>query len=112
MESDEDMSELTSRLRRMLSQTQGFAEDAPMEALARAKLLVHEAHAAVALAGEGERDEVLGILQLARKRVGRYETKVEAFQKANAERAALFQRNETERYAGAVSGVPGKGLGV
>ncbi len=106
------MSELTSRLRRMLSQAQGFAEDAPMEALARAKLLVHEAHASLVLAGEDERDEVLSILQLARKRVARYEGKVQAFQKANAERAALFQRNETQRYASAVEGVPGKGLSV
>jgi hypothetical protein len=106
------MSELTSRLRRMLSQAQGFAEDAPMEALARTKLLVHEAHASVALAGEHEREEVLGILQLARKRVARYEAKVQAFQKANAERAALFQRNEEQRYVSAVAGVPGKGLGV
>jgi hypothetical protein len=112
MERSEDMSELTSRLRRMLSQTQAFAEDAPMEALARAKLLVHEAHASVALASENERDEVLGILQLARKRVSRYEAKVAAFQQANAERAALFQRNEQQRYAEAVSGIPGKGLSV
>lgn len=106
------MTELTSRLRRMLSQAQGFAEDAPMEALARAKLLVHEAHAAAALAGEGEREEVLGILQLARKRVARYEAKVEAFQKANVERAALFQSNEQQRYAAPVPGIPGKGLSV
>jgi hypothetical protein len=96
----------------MLAQTQGFAEDAPMEALARAKLLVHEAHASVALAGEDEREEVLSILQLARKRVARYEGKVQAFQKANAERAALFQHHEEARYAGAVRGVPGKGLSV
>jgi hypothetical protein len=106
------MSELTSRLRRMLSQAQGFAEDAPMEALARAKLLVHEAHAAAALAAEDERDEVLGLLQLARKRVARYEAKVEAFQKANTERAELFSSNEKQRYVTPVAGIPGKGLSV
>jgi hypothetical protein len=104
------MSELTSRLKRMLSQAQGFVEDAPMEAFARAKLLVHEAHASLVLASEDEREEVLGILQLARKRVARYESKVQAFQKANVERAALFQHHEQQRYAAACPGIPGKGL--
>jgi hypothetical protein len=91
------MSELTSDLRRMLSQAQMFASHAPMEALARAKLLAHEAHAALSSVSEVEREEVLSILQLARKRVARYEQKVAAFQQGNATRAALFLHNERER---------------
>ena len=84
------MSELTSRLRRMLAQAEGFTTDAPMEALARAKLLVHEAHAALSLASDAERDEVLSILSMAKKRIVKYEQKLETFQGANHQRAALF----------------------
>jgi hypothetical protein len=91
------MSELTSRLRRMLAQAEGFTTDAPMEALARAKLLAHEAHAALSLAGDAERDEVLSILSMAKKRIAKYEQKVETFQGANHRRAAQFDTNEQQR---------------
>jgi hypothetical protein len=91
------MSELTDRLKRMLSQAQMFAIDAPMEALARAKLLVSQANAALSVVSDVERDDVLSILQLARKRVARYEARVSSFQHDNRERAALFTRHEFER---------------
>ena len=91
------MSELTDRLKRMLSQAQVFATDAPMEAVARAKLLAHDAHAALSAVSDGERDEVLSLLQLARKRVTKYEAAVAAFQAANKERQDLLYRNEMHR---------------
>jgi hypothetical protein len=100
------MSELISHLRRMLSQAQMFANDAPMEAVARAKLLVHEAHEGLAHVSEVERDEVLAILQLARKRVARYEQKLAAFQGTVEERAALFLKHEHERLQ---QSIPSKG---
>ena len=91
------MSELTDRLRRMLAQAQVFVGDAPMEAVARAKLLVREANAALSVAGDVERDEVHAILQLARKLVAKYEARLEAFQSENAQRAALIHQHEMER---------------
>ena len=91
------MSELTDRLRRMLAQAQVFAGDAPMEALARARLLVRESNDALSVAGDVERDDVQAILLLARKLVAKYETSVAAFQTENARRATLLYENEMER---------------
>jgi hypothetical protein len=81
----------------MLSQAQVFVGDAPMEALARAQLLVREANAAHSVASDVERDEVHAILSLARKLVTKYEGRLAAFQADNAQRAALLRANEMER---------------
>lgn len=91
------MSELTTHLRRMLSQAQVFASEAPHEALARTKRLVAEANRALEHVGDSERDEVLSILALAKKRIARYEKRLEEFQAQNAQRAALFAANERKR---------------
>lgn len=96
------MSELTSHFRRMLSQTQMFAKDAPYEALSRTKLLVKQASDALAHASVVERDEILAILVLARKRIARYEAALASFQHGNQDRAALFHKHEVERLQQAI----------
>lgn len=90
------MSEVINKLRRMLAQAQGFAEDAPLEALARARLAVQEARAAAAAASGAEREELEGLATLAERRVAKYEARLAEWTASVQARAAAFEAHERE----------------
>jgi hypothetical protein len=91
------MSELTNGLRRMLSQAQGFAKDAPLEALSRAQVALSTARGALAGAGDGEQHELQILCELAEARVERYQGLLAAWSAGVRERAELYNRHERER---------------
>jgi hypothetical protein len=93
------MSELTDRLKRMLAQAQGFANDAPLEAVSRAQLAVRTATAALPSLAGAEHDEVASLLSLARTRVERYQATYDSWDESVRDRAALFAQHERERLA-------------
>lgn len=89
--------ETMEQLRRALSQAQTFVGDAPLEALARARLVVHDANAAL-LGAEGEqREELASIAAQGASRVGMYETAVAAWSRTVRNRAELFHTHEVAR---------------
>jgi hypothetical protein len=91
------MSELTNRVRRMLSQAQTFAKDAPLEALSRAQLALRTASAALAQASEEERPELQTLCELAETRGERYRAILDGWATQVRERADLYTQNERER---------------
>ncbi len=98
------MSETIQKLQHALSQAQTFASDTPLEALARAQLVVREAEAALASApalaidlGGGERADLEELLARAEARVRQYEALVASWDKGVRVRAELFHSHEVER---------------
>jgi hypothetical protein len=91
------MSELTNRVRKMLSQAHSFAKDAPLEALSRAQLALRTARAGLAGASEEERAQLQTLCELAEARSERYQAGWQAWSAQVQERADLFERHERER---------------
>lgn len=91
------MSELTNRVRKMLSQAQTFVTDAPLEALSRAQLALRTARAGLASAGDAEREELQRQCELAEARSERYQAALAAWSARIRERAELYTRHERER---------------
>jgi uncharacterized membrane protein len=94
---EESMSEVTQKLQRMLAQAQGFAADAPLEAVARAQLAVKEAEQALTKAQGTEREQLLALRAIATSRVEKYENQLSGWTKGVEERADLFESNEQAR---------------
>jgi hypothetical protein len=88
------MSEVTKKLRRMLAQAQGFAKDAPLEALARVQLAAREAEAALATANGDERAELETLRALAHSRADKYAAAFAHWQAEVEARAARFGAHE------------------
>jgi hypothetical protein len=91
------MSELTDRVRRMLTQAQVFARDTPFEAVSRARQALQEIDAALASASPAERTALDNLRKLAASRHEKYEEQLAAWQQKNAEREALFATHERNR---------------
>jgi hypothetical protein len=91
------MSELTDRVRRMLSQAQVFARDTPFEAVSRARQAMQEIDAALSHASPEERTALEGLRKLAASRHEKYEALLVAWQQKNTEREALFATHERNR---------------
>lgn len=91
------MSELTDRVRRMLSQAQVFARDTPFEAVARTRQALQEIDAALRTASPAERTALEGLRTLAASRYERYQEVLAAWQRTNVERSALFNQHERNR---------------
>lgn len=91
------MSELTNRVRRMLSQAHGFTTDAPLEAISRTKQAMVAIRAGLESAAGEERDQLAQLLELAESRLPRYEQAFASWSSTVRERADLFQKNEVER---------------
>ena len=101
------MNELEKRLRTLLSQAQSFVTAAPMEAVARAKLVVREGQAALDGADEATQAWLKPLVAYAESKVGKYEAALEAWQADNHARADLFSQNERDRYEAPVPGLTG-----
>jgi len=67
------MSELTERVRRMLSQAQVFARDTPFEAVTRARQTLQVIDEALAGAAGEERTALKGLRKIAASRLAKYE---------------------------------------
>jgi hypothetical protein len=91
------MSELTHRVRRMLSQAQTFVKDAPLEALSRAQLALRTASAALAHASDEERPELQTLCELAETRSDRYQAALATWSSEVRERAELYNAHERQR---------------
>jgi hypothetical protein len=91
------MSELTERVRRMLSQAQVFARDTPFEAVSRARQAIQEIDAALAEASPADRTALEGLRKLAESRHEKYEAVLAAWQKQNQEREAVWAKHERNR---------------
>lgn len=91
------MSELTNRVRRMLSQAQTFAKDAPLEALSRAQLALRTARAALVQASEEERPALQTLCELAENRSERYQAVLARWSTQVRERAELYNEHERQR---------------
>ncbi len=91
------MSELTDRVRRMLSQAQVFARDTPFEAVSRARQAIQAIDAALASAGPEERTALDNLRKLAASRHEKYEEVLAAWQKQNEERKAVWDKHERNR---------------
>ncbi len=89
--------ETVEQLRRALSQAQTFVGDAPLEALARARRVVHEANAALRDAEGEQREEFASIAAQGASRVATYETAVAAWSRTVRDRAELFHSHEVQR---------------
>jgi hypothetical protein len=93
------MSELTDKLQRMLAQAQGFAKDAPLEALTRAQLAAKEAAAALPAASGEEREVLESLHAMAVSRSEKYQAVLGGWSETVRERANLFATHERERLA-------------
>jgi hypothetical protein len=93
------MSEVIKKLQRMLAQAQGFAEDAPLEAVERAKLAVREADRALAQASGDEADQIQALKAMAASRVSLYGGELSGWTESVRDRANLFEEHEQERLA-------------
>lgn len=91
------MSELTDRVRRMLSQAQVFAHDTPFEAVSRARQAMQAIDAALATASADERASLESLRTLAASRHEKYQELLASWQDKNAEREALFAKHERNR---------------
>ncbi|HEY6880000.1 MAG TPA: hypothetical protein VI299_18370 [Polyangiales bacterium] len=91
------MSELTDRVRRMLSQAQVFARDTPFEAVSRARQALQEIDAALGTATADERPALEGLRTLAASRYERYQEVLAGWQRANAERHEVYNQHERNR---------------
>ena len=91
------MSELTDRVRKMLSQAQVFARDTPFEAVARARQAMQVVESALATASTPDEREALENLRtLAAKRVERYQAVLDSWMDASRERAEAFNQRERD----------------
>lgn len=94
------MSELTERVRKMLSQAQVFATDTPFEAVARARQVIEVIDAALASGNSGDdRSALSGLRQLAETRLGKYEARLAAWLAEVEARADTYNEHERERLA-------------
>jgi hypothetical protein len=95
------MSELTDRVRKMLSQAQVFATDTPFEAVSRARQVIAVIDEALndAALGSEDRTAILGLRKLAESRLEKYEARLAAWLSASSVRATQFVENERERLA-------------
>jgi len=93
------MSELTDRVRRMLSQAQVFARDTPFEAVSRARQALHEIDAALATANPEERLALDGLRKLAESRYEKYEAVQATWIEKNRERGEVYNQHERDRIA-------------
>ncbi|HEX5661523.1 MAG TPA: hypothetical protein VFX59_30245 [Polyangiales bacterium] len=91
------MSELTDRVRRMLSQAQVFARDTPFEAVSRARQAIEEIDQALASAGPADRTALEALRKLAASRHEKYEQTLANWQSTNTEREALWAKHERNR---------------
>ena len=91
------MSDTIQKLQRALSQAQTFAHDAPLEALARAQLVVREAEAALTNVDAEQREQIEELHAMAVSRVRKYEGQVARWDKGVRVRAELFHMHEVER---------------
>ncbi len=95
------MREMIQKLQRALSQAQMFAQDTPLEALARARLVASEAQAALTSAGAkadaAECEQLASIAAMATSRITQYEAVVAGWDHGVRERAELFHTHEVER---------------
>lgn len=95
------MSELTDRVRKMLSQAQVFARDTPFEAVARVRQVVaviDDALASSTLPAE-DRTALLGLRSLAATRAEKYEARLAVWLAESEARASQYSANEQERLA-------------
>src|SRR5690349_1436827 len=67
------MSELTERVRRMLSQAQVFARDTPFEAVTRSRQTLQAIEQAIGQCTPEERDALKGMRKIATSRLAKYE---------------------------------------
>jgi hypothetical protein len=96
------MSEVTKKLQRMIAQAQGFAKDAPLEALARAQLALRESEAALATAPAAEREQLAALKAIAASRVETYQAQLSGWNKGVRERSDTFETHEQERLEQAI----------
>jgi len=88
------MSELTDRVRRMLSQAQVFVRDTPFEAVTRARQTIEFIDAALGRCTPEEREELEGLRQLATTRRGKYEAALSAWLEKAEERHQMYLDKE------------------
>lgn len=91
------MSELTNKVRKMLSQAAGFVKDAPLEAVSRAKLAHSTALEGVKTAQGEDRATLQTLAEVATARLERYELILSAWAGEVRQRADLFGQHERER---------------
>jgi hypothetical protein len=91
------MSEVIEKLQRMLAQAQGFSRDAPLEAVARAKLAAREADAALAGSSGHEYEQIHALKVMALSRVELYEGRLTGWTEGVRDRADLFETHEQQR---------------
>jgi len=91
------MSETIQKLSRALSQAQTFAKDTPLEALARAQLVLRQANAAKAHAAGTEAEQLASIAAMAASNIEKYQAQVASWDDGVRARAALFHKHEVER---------------
>jgi hypothetical protein len=91
------MSELTDKVRRMLSQAQVFARDTPFEAVSRARQALEEIDAALASAGPEERSALDGLRKLTVARQERYQELLDKWLDKNRQRGDLYNQHERSR---------------
>lgn len=90
------MSELTDRVRKMLSQAQVFARDTPFEGVARSRQALLVVEEALAGCKAEERMQLEGLRTLAMGRVAKYEAALQDWLQKAEQRGERF--GETERY--------------
>ena len=94
------MSELTERVRKMLSQAQVFATDTPFEAVARARQAIEVIDESLQSDSSGdERSALSGLRKLAETRLEKYEARLAAWLAEVEERADRYNEHERERLA-------------
>ncbi len=94
------MSELTDRVRRMLSQAQVFVRDTPFEAVTRTRQALEAVDAALAAlspSATAEREALARLRTVVLTRLAKYEQALEAWTEQVRGRAALYNRHERER---------------
>jgi hypothetical protein len=91
------MSELTDRVRRMLSQAQIFARDTPFEAVSRARQALREIDAALATATPEERTALDGLRKIAASRYEKYEAVQAGWLEKNRARGEVYNQHERDR---------------
>ena len=91
------MSELTETVRKMLSQAQVFARDAPFEAVSRARQAVQLIDAALAEAVPVERPALESLRKVTVSRLDKYESTLAAWRDKVSGRADLYNQNERDR---------------
>lgn len=92
------MSELTDRVRKMLSQAQVFVRDTPFEALSRVRQAAQEIDAELAqTTDEQERASLLALQKVVAGRAAKYQQRLDAWLSEAEARANLYNEHERER---------------